>query len=88
MVENNIATILLNCSPSVCSPCGSFVADFILPHIKLILHGLGSRTRDWPACVAPAKNNYTCLFIVKRDKRVRNAGRCAGCFSDAGQPHA
>jgi hypothetical protein len=32
-----------------------------------------SRTRDWPACVAPAKNNFICLFIVKRDKRMRNA---------------
>jgi hypothetical protein len=32
-----------------------------------------SRTRDWPACVAPAKNNFICVFIVKRDKRMRSA---------------
>jgi hypothetical protein len=35
------------------------------------------RTRDWLACVAPTKNNFICVFIVKRDKRMRGARRCA-----------
>jgi hypothetical protein len=26
-----------------------------------------SRTRDWPACVALLRNNFICVFIVKRD---------------------
>jgi hypothetical protein len=28
-----------------------------------------SRTRDWHACVAPAKNNFIFIFIYKREKR-------------------
>jgi hypothetical protein len=32
-----------------------------------------SRMRDWPACVALAKNNFICVSIVKRDKRMREA---------------
>jgi hypothetical protein len=43
-----------------------------------------SRTRDWSACVAPAKNNIICVFIVKRDKRMRDAGR----YPTAEHPHA
>jgi hypothetical protein len=43
-----------------------------------------SRTRDWPACVAHAKNNFICVFIVKRDKRMRDAGR----YHAAERPHA
>jgi hypothetical protein len=34
-----------------------------------------SRTRDCPACVAPAKNNFICVSIVKREKRMRSAVR-------------
>jgi hypothetical protein len=47
-----------------------------------------SRTRDWPACVAPAKNNFICVFIVNRDKLTRDAGRCAGRYPTAKHPHA
>jgi hypothetical protein len=41
-----------------------------------------------PACVAPAKNNFICIFIVKRDKRMRDAGRCAGRYPAAEHPDA
>jgi hypothetical protein len=37
--------------------------------------GICSRTRIWPACVAPANNNFICQPIVKRDKRTRGAVR-------------
>jgi hypothetical protein len=37
-----------------------------------------TRTQDWSACVAPENNNFKCLFIIKRDKRMRDAGCCAG----------
>jgi hypothetical protein len=30
------------------------------------------------ACVVPVKNNFICVFIVKRDKRMRHAGSCTG----------
>jgi hypothetical protein len=30
-----------------------------------------SRTRDWPAGVAPAKNNFICKSMTKRDKRMQ-----------------
>jgi hypothetical protein len=40
--------------------------------------------RDWPACVAHAKNNFICVSIVKRDKRMRDAGRCAGRYPRGG----
>jgi hypothetical protein len=43
-----------------------------------------SRTQDWPACVAPAKNNFICLFIVKRDKPMRDARH----YPAAEHPHA
>jgi predicted Co/Zn/Cd cation transporter (cation efflux family) len=39
--------------------------------------GVFSVTRIWPICVTPAKNNFVCVSIVKRDKRMRDAGRCA-----------
>jgi hypothetical protein len=39
-----------------------------------------SRMRDWPACVAPAKNSFICVFIVMREKwGMRDAGHCAEC---------
>jgi hypothetical protein len=41
---------------------------------------------DWPAYVAPAKNNLICVFIVK-SKRMRDAGRCAGRYPAAEHPH-
>jgi hypothetical protein len=47
-----------------------------------------SRTRDWPACVAPAKNNFMGIYIVKRDKPMRDTGRCAGSYPAAEHPHA
>jgi hypothetical protein len=31
-----------------------------------------SRTQVWPACVAPAKNNFICASIVNRDKPIRD----------------
>jgi hypothetical protein len=34
-----------------------------------------SRTRIWPACVLPTKNNVICESIVKRDKHTRDAVR-------------
>jgi hypothetical protein len=40
-----------------------------------------TRTREWPTYVAPAKNNFICESIVKRDKRMRDAGLCAGRIS-------
>jgi hypothetical protein len=49
---------------------------------------ISSRTRGWPVCVAPANNNFICVFIVKRDKRMRDAGRCAGRYLAAEHPHA
>jgi hypothetical protein len=30
-----------------------------------------SRTRDWPACVAPAKNNFICVFIAYNFSNLR-----------------
>jgi hypothetical protein len=45
---------------------------------------ISSRKQIWPACVAPAKNNFICEFIVKRDKRMRDAGRCAGRYPGVG----
>jgi hypothetical protein len=47
-----------------------------------------SRTRDWTACVAPAKNNIICVFNVKRDKRMWDVGRYAGLYPVAEHPHA
>jgi protoheme ferro-lyase len=47
-----------------------------------------SRTRDWAACVAPAKNSFICVSIVKCEKRMRNAGRCEGRYPAAEHPHA
>jgi hypothetical protein len=47
-----------------------------------------SHTWIWPACVVHAKNNFICESIVKRDKRTRDAGRCAGRYPGAGHPHA
>jgi hypothetical protein len=49
---------------------------------------IGLRTWDWPACVAPAKNNFIFVFIVKRGKRMWDAGRCAWRYPAAEHPHA
>jgi hypothetical protein len=49
---------------------------------------ISSCMRIWPACVAPANNNLICESIVKRDKRTRDAGYCAGRYPGAGHPHA
>jgi hypothetical protein len=46
-----------------------------------------SRTRDQPACVSPANNNFICVFIAKRDKRMRDAGRCAGRYPATEHQH-
>jgi hypothetical protein len=32
--------------------------------------------------------NFICESIVKRDKRMLDAGHCAGCYPGAGHPHA
>jgi hypothetical protein len=45
-----------------------------------------TRTRIWPVCVVPAKNNFigeSTIYNVKRDKRTRDAGRCAGRYMGA-----
>jgi hypothetical protein len=55
---------------------------------RLCVTRIRSRTRDGPACVALAKNNFLCVFIVKRDKRIRDAGHCAGRYPAAERPHA
>jgi phosphatidylserine decarboxylase len=47
-----------------------------------------SRTRDWPACVTPAKNNFVCVSIVKREKRMQVEGRCAERYPATEHPHA
>jgi hypothetical protein len=40
------------------------------------------------ACVAPAKNNFIWESIEKRDKRMQDAGRCAGRYLAAEQSQA
>jgi hypothetical protein len=37
---------------------------------------------------AGAKNNFICVSVVKRDKRMRDARRCAGRYPGAGLSHA
>jgi hypothetical protein len=60
--------------------------DMNIPHGKSVfsITRICSRTRDRLACVAPAKNIFISLFIVKRDNRMRDAGR----WRSAGHPHA
>jgi hypothetical protein len=62
----------------------------VLMHTFLAIMGKGhfSVTRIWPACVASAKNNFICKFIVKRDKRRRGAVCCVRRQPGAGHPHA
>jgi hypothetical protein len=61
--------------------------SLVWPHPKGLfsVNRIYSRTRAWPACVAPAKNIY--IFIVKREKRMRDAGRCA-VYPAAEHPHS
>jgi hypothetical protein len=56
--------------------------------LSLSVMQICSRTCDLPACVAPAKNNFVCVFIVKREKRMRDAGCSAGRYPAAEHPHA
>jgi hypothetical protein len=54
----------------------------------LVSSGLAHARGRWHQCVAPAKNNFICVFIVKRAKRMRDTGRCAGCYPAAVHPNA
>jgi hypothetical protein len=56
--------------------------------IRITVTRIFLRMRDWPACVATAKNNVICVFKIKRDKRTRDAGRCAGRYLAAEHPDA
>jgi hypothetical protein len=40
------------------------------------------------ARISPAKNNLIWLFIVRRDKRMQDAGRCAGRYPAAEHSYA
>jgi hypothetical protein len=61
---------------------------FELSLLIFIVTRICLRTQDWPANVAHAKNNFICVPIVKRDKRMRVVERPAGRYPAAEHPNA
>jgi hypothetical protein len=70
-----ITKALVKCQYSMWQLSCNLISSLLLGCFSVLR--ICSRMRIWPACVAPAKNNFICESIVKRDKRTRHAGRCA-----------